>query len=238
MAQLYFDDEEFGRICIRMRRGSTRMSARWSKGMVTLIVPYAYGMTGEAVKKFIDSCRPWLRSHRPQTPLGPGRRIDLGEGCYYAIVSDPGASGLTARLSADRKGVIVTVGGDFTSGPAELETRISEFLLNTSPHFSEPLLLTPLRCEAARLGLRPRSVSVSHGRRTLGTCSSMGDIRISKACVFLTPELRRYIFCHELAHLTHHDHSPSFHSLLDRYLDGREAEMIRKLHAYQWPILR
>lgn len=56
--------------------------------------------------------------------------------------------------------------------------------------------------------------------------------------VFLPQELRDYIICHELAHLSEMNHSPRFHALLDSYLDGREAMLAARLRAYSWPVLR
>ncbi|MDE6813007.1 MAG: M48 family metallopeptidase, partial [Duncaniella sp.] len=73
----------------------------------------------------------------------------------------------------------------------------------------------------------------------LGTCyPRLRRIRLSYLNVFLTPELRDYIICHELAHLTEPGHTPAFHALCDRYCLGRERELIRRLHTYPWPIER
>lgn len=56
--------------------------------------------------------------------------------------------------------------------------------------------------------------------------------------VFLPLELSDYVIYHELAHLTEMNHSPRFHALLDSYLGGREAELVRKLKGFVWPVLR
>ena len=56
--------------------------------------------------------------------------------------------------------------------------------------------------------------------------------------MLLPAELRDYVICHELAHLSEMNHSPEFHRILNGYLGGREAELVAALKAYKWPVLR
>ena len=56
--------------------------------------------------------------------------------------------------------------------------------------------------------------------------------------MFLPEDLVDLTVCHELAHLTHFDHSPAFHRLLNSYLGGRKAELEAKMKNFDWPILR
>jgi hypothetical protein len=54
--------------------------------------------------------------------------------------------------------------------------------------------------------------------------------------VFLQQELRDYIVWHELAHLTHMNHSADFHALCNSYCGGREKDMREKLRLVRWPL--
>ncbi len=47
-----------------------------------------------------------------------------------------------------------------------------------------------------------------------------------------------YIIYHELAHLTEMNHGERFHTLLNQYLEGREATLSKELQRYSWPVFR
>jgi len=74
--------------------------------------------------------------------------------------------------------------------------------------------------------------------RKLGHCTSKKVIQLSRNLMFMPEELIRYIICHELAHLTHMNHSPQFHALVDEYTGGREKELERQLRQFRFPIAR
>lgn len=102
-----------------------------------------------------------------------------------------------------------------------------------------PKLILPYAVQVAeRVGVKPFQWRIGRGLRTLGTCSAQRVITLSCALVFLPLELREYIICHELAHLTEMNHSPRFHALCNNYLNGREQHLITTLRHHQWPILR
>ena len=56
--------------------------------------------------------------------------------------------------------------------------------------------------------------------------------------MFLPKDLIEYIICHELAHLTHMNHSPQFHALVNKYVNGLEKALEKKLKAFTWPVIR
>lgn len=63
---------------------------------------------------------------------------------------------------------------------------------------------------AASAGLRPTSITVGDARTRWGSCSSKGAIRYSWRLILAQPEARRYVVCHEVAHLKHLDHGAAF----------------------------
>ena len=104
---------------------------------------------------------------------------------------------------------------------------------------NEATRLLPLaQSVAARLGVAPERFEIGRGLRKLGHCTPKRVIQLSANLVFLPEDLIEYIICHELAHLTHMNHSPQFHALVNKYVNGQEKALERKLRAFQWPVIR
>ncbi|MDE5706621.1 MAG: M48 family metallopeptidase [Alistipes sp.] len=84
-----------------------------------------------------------------------------------------------------------------------------------------------------RTGLRCRSVTIRAARSKWGSCNGRNDLSLSLYLMTLPEHLRDFVILHELCHTVHHDHSPRFHALLDRLLDGREKELQQELRKYR-----
>ena len=57
-------------------------------------------------------------------------------------------------------------------------------------------------------------------------------ISLSLFLVTLPEHLRDYVIIHELCHTVHHNHSPRFHALVDRFTGGHEKALARELRAF------
>ncbi len=72
---------------------------------------------------------------------------------------------------------------------------------------------------------------MSNARRRWGSCASNGMIRINWRLIMAPDLVRRSVVAHEVAHLTHFDHSPAFHLHLRELFDGSVHEADRWLKA-------
>ena len=99
------------------------------------------------------------------------------------------------------------------------------------------VLLPLAKSITQRLAVAPRHFEIGRGLRKLGHCTRDKVIQLSANLMFLPEELIELTICHELAHLTHMNHSPQFHALVDKYLGGRERELERRLKAFCWPVM-
>jgi predicted metal-dependent hydrolase len=74
--------------------------------------------------------------------------------------------------------------------------------------------------ESARLGLRPRGLTVRDPRTRWGSCSSRGSLSFSWRLLVAPPEVLDYVVIHELCHLRELNHSLAFWRLLDAARPG------------------
>lgn len=85
---------------------------------------------------------------------------------------------------------------------------------------------------SAATGLRYEKLSIRASRTKWGSCSGQNHISLSLFLMTLPEHLRDYVIIHELCHTVHHNHSPRFHTLVDRLTGGREKALNRELRAY------
>lgn len=85
---------------------------------------------------------------------------------------------------------------------------------------AQRLLEADLAFYCARAGHDAPPLKLSRAQRRWGSCSDRRAIRINWRLVQAPDAVRRSVVAHEVAHLTHFDHSPAFHDLLSRLFDG------------------
>ena len=98
----------------------------------------------------------------------------------------------------------------------------------------EAKTLLPARVEfwAQKFGFKYGRVTIRASRSKWGSCSGENNISLSLFLMALPEHLRDYVIIHELCHTVHHNHSASFHSLVDRCLGGAEKSLQRELRRH------
>ena len=79
------------------------------------------------------------------------------------------------------------------------------------------MLAPQLVALAARHGVPLRRVQIRRQRTRWGSCSIRGTVSLNACLLFHRPAVVQYLFAHELAHLTHMNHSPRFWDLVAQY---------------------
>lgn len=76
---------------------------------------------------------------------------------------------------------------------------------------------------ASMFGFSYNRVSIKHNVSNWGSCSSKGNINLNLNLMRLPDHLRDYVILHELCHLTHMNHGPEFHALLESVCPGHRV---------------
>lgn len=220
---------------ILYKRSARRFIARWNGDRVRLTAPA--DASDAEVREALDKLLPRLMARRPQEPLYADGQVIEQPGIRVEIRVTPDArGGVGLRGNTARAEMLVDPSLDLAD--AEVQRTVSGMLMRVARMRAQAVIVPMAAGIAAGLGVKPRAWLTGSGLRTLGTCSGRGEITLSGALMYMPDELRRYVICHELAHLTHHNHSEAFHALADRYLDGRERELDARLKAFRLPLVR
>lgn len=236
--QCYFIDKEFGKVVVTFRRGMKNVRCRWRGNRLYMSAPY--GMEKQ-LEGLVDADRDKIRALNHQ-------KITFHDGqvipCFHTTLTISTDAKLTTNCvahgidPADGVSLYMRVPTDLDLENDAATRALSKVISLLFGRIAHRYLIPYAQSEAARLGLKPRGFEIGKGTVKLGHCTRGGVIQLSRHLMLLPEPLVQYVVCHELAHLTHMDHSPAFHALLDSYLNERSAELDRQIAHFPWPILR
>ncbi|MDE7376991.1 MAG: M48 family metallopeptidase [Muribaculaceae bacterium] len=231
---LYDFGGEVGAVQVMLKGGARSVRARWKGGVVHVTAPVGIGF--DELRSILASMMPRLAQAKPEPLYRIGQRIEM-PGLEVEIGSQTRKPDFVISSLRMPRGSI-EVGAALDIEAPETVELISRMLCRMAASVAPRLLLPRAREVAEQVGARPSEWSISRGHRTLGHCDARGRIALSYALVFYPQELRDYVVCHELAHLSELNHSPRFHQICDRYCGGRERQLQAALRAYKIPIIR
>ncbi len=225
-------------VLLMPRRDSRSFRARWQGQQLRVTLPY--GATETQVRRFLDEYAGRLLDMRPRQMMGPGKVITFPEGTISLVSGRRFGSIRSRRACGDTYNINIEV-----TVPAGADLADAATMAIVSRHIGSQLriiaaevLLPFARAVSARIGMKPAGWSVATGKRTLGSCSRDGHVRLSCMLMLLPVHLREYVVCHELAHLRYMNHSADFHALADRLCNGRERSWAAELRKFEWPLPR
>lgn len=236
VSQTYRDDV-LGIVRISVRSNLRNASARWSGNVLRLNLPPH--TTLRQYNTIMDEWRPRLLELRPRTArYSHGQVFDFTDFTVSIAHATHRLAHVVSARKTDECNFIVTLSAEKDFSDPEVEQTISARMAAIARFMARKYLPEIASAEFRRIGVFPSALKISHGAQRLGYCSAKGEIALSYMIMFLPPPLRRYIICHEAAHLTEMNHSPRFHALADRYLDGMEKDLAKQLKKFAWPVLR
>ena len=233
----YIEDKEFGKIYVQLRRGMTSVRFTYhADGHLLMRAPLQ--STVSDLLRMVDANREGLRKlGRPATvELHVGQVIECFRCKAVIEANSPRPGYVQTQWEEDTLHVQIPENADLTDYRT---ARVVSNMISQAMEYMAVKELLPFAREVADgLELKPAGFEIGRGMRKLGHCTTKKVIQLSRNLMFLPEPLVRYIICHELAHLTHMNHSQQFHALCDQYTGGHEKELERQLRQFHYPILK
>ena len=190
-------------IDIRPLRSARRLRLRFDEASGTLKLTCPWRTSRRSALAWALDQLDWIEAQlaraEPGEPFAPGATIPL-EGEDVRILWDP-----SARRTPVVSGGELLVGGPETGVGRRVELFLKRRALE--------VMSEEVREYATAAGIMASSVSVGDAGTRWGSCSSQGRIRLSWRLILASPEVRRFVVAHEVAHLVHLDHSAKFKAL-------------------------
>lgn len=222
------------RVVVTVRANSRSFTARWHNGVVRCSCPP--GVTRVDLIRALDAMAPRLLKRRPTLSYSLDTPVEMPGFTIRFAPGRPASRRLQATIGTAEATIAVPPALDLAA--AETVIAASALIRRIAARVAPAILLPEAAGIAAGIGVSPARWEISSGLRVLGRCSVARVIALSSAVLFLPLDLRRYIVCHELAHLTEMNHSPRFHAICDAYCGGREKALAAALRRFSWPVLR
>jgi predicted metal-dependent hydrolase len=181
-------------------RGLTlRYNAR--KSCFTLTKPKRFST--KDIAEFLDENRGWMNDQQRKIPacklVEPGDRISL-YGRTYTIRHKESA------------GVSIKTDGDFLVVQCRRE-RFSRALQRHVKKLATDIIVPMAHAKARMINKDISRVTLKDTTSRWGSCARGGKLSFSWRLIMAPPEVVDYIVGHEVAHLQHHHHKPSFWDL-------------------------
>lgn len=198
---------------VRFRRSSRarRVSLRLDPADGSVIITLPPDASEATALDWMRANTTWIARQRAALPrpsaLAHGGTIPF-QGALLTIVHRPDAA-----RGIHQDGTTLTLGGD----PATIPSRLLTWLKGQATL----ILPASLGRWSQEMNAHPASLTLRDVRSRWGSCSHEGRIMLSWRLVMAPPPVRDYVIVHELAHLTHFNHSPAFWAHVERFCPVR-----------------
>lgn len=156
------------------------------------------------IRRFVDSKRDWIEKTRLKVAATPNRKRPVYQ------------EGAVFRLGGKEYSLHITDGNAIVLTPTRLFFP-KKFLSRPRVHmevfcrtFAKQFLGQRLGLYAEKMGVAYQRVSIRDTSTRWGSCSSSGTISFSYRLVLADLPIIDYVVIHELVHISHHHHQPTF----------------------------
>lgn len=238
----YFIDSPFdASVNLIVRQASRRIVARWDNTKLKLTVPACTSL--DELNGFLCKNADKLLEMRPEQLFTADTVVD----CPEVVISiGKEFPGMRYRLQTV---MLKSQNGDTRPRHCihlkdsilqmldhkETQDAVKKAVLSILNYYATRCLLPQAAEWAKEVNCHPKRFTVKYSKGYYGKCSHSGVISLNPKLLCAPDELRRFVVFHELAHLTHHNHSTEFHRLCNEYNGGREAELTKALRAFRFP---
>ena len=224
------EDEELGRLLVRVNIRARRLTFRTREDAVHVTVPP--GTTIGEVKNAVEQLRFRLRvaRQRQSRPLiDLNYRIDT-EFFKLSLVSGE-RDRFLSRSELGEMQIICPPGADFAD--AESQAWLRKVIEEALRRNAKIILPPRLYMLSQKYNLPYQSVKINSSSGRWGSCSAQRTINLSYYLVLLPKHLIDYVLLHELSHTREMNHGERFWALLDELTEGKAQALRKELRQYR-----
>lgn len=198
----------------RLKRSTLRRTLALSVGAQGLTVYAPWSLPVSRVEKFVLDHAVWVTQKLAGQADFVVPELRWQDGARLRLLGETVTLSLNAGVSS------IARNGDILYVPAHAantlqRTVIAWYQRTALAYFNERLSMF-----SAMLTRQPAALKLSSARSRWGSCTKTGVIRVNWRLLQATRVEADYVLAHELAHLTHMNHSPAFWQEVARLYPG------------------
>lgn len=174
------------------------------------------GFSEKQALNFLQEKADWVGSQ-----LKTRRKKRVGLLAYLQKKPNLSFYGCKAELSISFTDAKSTISWDIEKKTVNLSLNskhpLEEQIVNLLRQFAAKVIPPQVHRAAEKYQIEVGRVSVRDQSSQWGSCSGKRTLSLNWRLILLPPELQEYVILHELAHLTHLNHSDAFWNLLKKY---------------------
>lgn len=202
-----------GGLSVQVRRSPRARRMRLmvdAQGQATVVVPRR--ATLAQAQMFVREQSSWLERHAQ-------KGLQAGESAQAEMRCD--AAGRPSRILLRGEWVSVCWGAEsLLALPSQGTVRHLDARLRELARVDAQKVIESQTSQLYRL---PQRLSIRDQSTRWGSLSGRGTLSLNWRLVMAPPEVLAYVVNHELAHLTHPNHSPAFWAEVERLMPGHDA---------------
>lgn len=216
---------------IRTDRRKTA-SIKIAEGKVSVIVPKTLPI--KDINAFVTEKQNWIKQklalHNDIPKVKPKKFI-MGEvftylGNNYSLKIESGSNPDNCKIQQDKLVVSVSV------LDVKNKSTIKQIVTQWYQQQAEVILLKKTETYAKIIDVTPAKITIKSYKARWGSCSIHGNIQYNWKIIMAPEFIINYLVVHELCHLLHHNHSPSFWQTVAKYHpDHKECKAWLKTNA-------
>jgi hypothetical protein len=187
----------------------------------------------KVIDDFVNSKITWIKSSikkiesKNRTKVGLESQL-LYLGGHYPVHFKPGYSDSSYSIHIEKNKVIVVAQDECMS---ESFYKLLDKFYKVE---AKRIILPIVGCWAAKMQVVPNKISFRKNKSRWGSCSWQNNLSLNFLLMKLPVKTIEYIVVHELAHITHKNHSKSFWSLVEIFLPDylERRKILREFEKY------
>lgn len=227
----YIEDEEFGRVMIRVDARARKFVFRMRSDGVHVTMPP--GVSEKELRRALNDVRPKLVVSQAELKevklMDQDYRIDAELFKVYVV------QGTMDRFLAQSKlgevKIVCPPEADFAND--SLQAWLQKVIVEAMRKNAKAVLLPRLSELAEAHHFQYASVKINSSRGRWGSCSGRKNINLSCYLMLLPTHLIDYVLLHELCHTVEMNHSDHFWTLMNQVTDGKAYVLREELKAFK-----